>query len=395
MNKCFPIALFAVLTAAVMHAANPVVSNVRARQDIGTKRVLIDYDVADADGDRLDVRVMVTVNGTPITATSFLPGSAIGLGVTPGRNRRIVWDAGVDWNGQYSSAVRFTVTADDGMVLIPAGSFQMGDNLDGVSPAQPVHTVHVSAFYMDKTEVTWAKWQEVRAYAAANGYDIGSVGSGKAGNHPVHSVNWYDCVKWCNARSQQEGLTPCYRRGGAVYKAGEYDDITCDWSADGYRLPTEAEWEKAARGGLSGRRFPWGDTISHSRANYYSRWDGGVPYYPYDVNRTAGCHPSYVTGDYPYTSPAGAFAANGYGLYDMSGNVWEWCWDWIDGYPSGSVNNPRGPSSPGGWGSLRVIRGGSWTSYAYYCRAAIRHNYWPDRRNYNFGFRAVRPRGQQ
>ncbi|MEI7902002.1 MAG: SUMF1/EgtB/PvdO family nonheme iron enzyme, partial [bacterium] len=214
----------------------------------------------------------------------------------------------------------FDPTPPAGMALIPAGSFQMGDNLgDGWYPEVPVHTVYVSAFYMDKTEVTWAKWQEVRDWAATNGYDIGSVGTGKADSHPVHIVNWYDCVKWCNARSQKEGRTPCYTRGGVTYNTEEHDDIVCNWVATGYRLPTEAEWEKAARGGLSGKRFPWGDTIQHSRANYNSSAS-----YAYDTSPKRGYQPDYDNSPSPYTSPCGSFAANGYGLYDMSGNLWEW-----------------------------------------------------------------------
>ena len=276
-----------------------------------------------------------------------------------------------------------TPTVPEGMALIPAGSFQMGDNLGGGwSGEVPVHTVYVSAFYMDKTEVTWAKWQEVRTWAAAHGYDIGSVGAGKADNHPVHSVSWHDCVKWLNARSQKEGLTPCYTVGGATYKTGN-SVPDCNWSAGGYRLPTEAEWEKAARGGLSGRRFPWGDTIQHARANYYS--DSS---YSYDTSPTRGCHPSYAAGGSPYTSPAGAFEANGYGLYDMSGNVWEWCWDWYGSayYSSSPSSDPRGPSS----GSDRVIRGGSWDVNASGCRSSYRGDLTPTSRYYVLGFRPVR-----
>ena len=289
-----------------------------------------------------------------------------------------------------------------GMALIPAGSFQMGDNFtEGNSDERPVHTVYVGAFYMDKTEVTWAKWKEVRDWAVNNGYDLSGIGAGKADSHPVQSVSWCDTAKWCNARSQKEGRTPAYymdtgftavyKMGSAVYPA--VLPVYCKWSTTGYRLPTEAEWEKAARGGLSGKRFPWGDTIQHSRANYWSYWEDGVPYYPYDVNAISGYHPSFAVGGMPYTSPAGYFAPNGYGLYDMSGNVWEWCWDWYwDAYYGTSPSsNPTGQYS----GSSRVIRGGGWTRIAYCCRSAIRSDYFPVDRGSVMGFRAVLPPGQQ
>src|SRR5207249_694540 len=100
-----------------------------------------------------------------------------------------------------------------------------------------------------------------------------------------------------------------------------------NWAANGYRLPTEAEWEKAARGGLSGQRFPWGNTIDWSHANYYSFWSGGAHVYSYDLAPTSGPDPAFFDNVYPYTSPVGSFGANGYGLYDMAGNVFEWCWD--------------------------------------------------------------------
>src|ERR1035437_4024801 len=160
------------------------------------------------------------------------------------------------------------------MALIPAGSFTMGDNLDGESDA-PVHSVYVSAFYMDKYDVTKALWDSVYQWATNHGYSFDYAGSGKAANHPVQTIDWYDAVKWCNARSEKEGKTPAYYTDAGLsvrYRSGRMSPYV-NWSS-GYRLPTEAEWEKAARGGASGQRFPWGNTISWSQANYYSYWSG-------------------------------------------------------------------------------------------------------------------------
>ena len=275
-----------------------------------------------------------------------------------------------------------------GMALIPAGSFQMGDSFggEGWDDELPVHTVYVSAFYMDRTEVTWAKWKEVRTWALANGYDM-SAGAGKADNHPVQNVTWYACVKYCNALSQMEGRSPCYfTHAGIMYKTLKNNNIVCNRLAGGYRLPTEAEWEKAARGGLSNKRFPWGDTIQHNLANYYasSSWDG------YDTNGYDGYHPSYNDGTYPYTSPVGSFAPNGYGLYDLCGNLWEWCFDWANTYSSGSEIDPSGPydQSPD-WGLYRVNRGGSWDVNAIISRLAYRNFLSPSSTPPNVGFRAV------
>jgi uncharacterized repeat protein (TIGR02543 family) len=279
----------------------------------------------------------------------------------------------------------FKVEASDvlpDMALIPSSSFTMGDSLDGGSNAPPV-TVIVSAFYMAKYEVTKTLWDGVRAWALDHGYfDLWDAG-GKGPDHPAHSINWYEVVKWCNARSEMEGLTPCYTVDGSqIYKTGQRDDVVCNWNANGYRLPTEAEWEKAARGGLSGMRFPWGDApISHDLANFWNEgWE------PYQTGST-GPHPSYADYFFPFSSPVGSFAPNGYGLYDMAGNMWEWCWDWYESYPSTSQTDPRGSAS----GTSRVNRGGGWGNFADYCRVAYRDDIGdPSLTDESIGFRVAR-----
>lgn len=246
--------------------------------------------------------------------------------------------------------------APQGMVQIPAGTN------NGIDPDDGAYSLTVEAFHMDATKVTKAQWDEVYTWAITNDYGFDNVGSGKATNHPVQTVSWYDCVKWCNARSQKERRTPCYTVSGSTYKNGQ-SSPDCDFAANGYRLPTHTEWSYAARGGLSSKRFPWGDEIQHSRANYYSKSS-----YSYDTSPSRGFHNDYDDDPYPYTSPVGSFAANGYGLFDMAGNVWEWCWD--------------------ASGSNRSLRGGSWGYFADSARCG--HLIWREcGGNMSYGFRAV------
>ena len=374
------VGLALLLLPAAARAADPVISNLTAAQRAGTHLVDITYGVT-ADTPSVIVSLEISSDGgTTFSVPATTVSGAIGSGVAPGTGKIITWDAGADWLGQYSTQMRFKVTATDtpppGFSLIPAGNFQMGDALDGDTFA-PVHTVNVSAFYMAQKEVTKAEWDAVKAWAVSHGYTDLSVGAGKASNHPVQAVTWWDVIKWCNARSEQEGLTPCYTVSGSVMKAGSAAP-TANWAANGYRLPTEAEWEKAARGGLSGKRFPWGDTITHSQANYISN-----SHLACDVSPTRSYHPTYGTGSLPYTSPVGSFTANGYGLLDMTGNVWEWCWDWYGTYAFGAQTDPPGVPS----GSARVLRGGDWYSYADDCSAASRS---PSSTGNSIGFRPVR-----
>jgi sulfatase modifying factor 1 len=278
--------------------------------------------------------------------------------------------------------------------LIPAGAFVMGFATNTLPYEEdhdaefPQHRVIVSAFKIERTEVTKALWDQVKIFADANGYGFANPGAGKAPAHPVHSVSWYDAVKWCNARSEQEGMTPVYYSDEnltAVYRTNDIDPYL-NWTANGYRLPTEAEWEKAARGGAAFMRFPWSDanTISHSRANY-----SATNSRPYDLSGDVGYHPTYATGGEPYTSPVGSFQPNGYGLYDMAGNVLEWCWDHQDMnyYTFSPLIDPRGPEDSQ---MMHSARGGTWGADADMARVSARLGLPPNFAHGYIGFRCAR-----
>lgn len=273
-----------------------------------------------------------------------------------------------------------------GFAYIPAGSFTMGDTFGEGNPNEvPTVSVNVSAFFIETNLVSYGLWQSVYAWGSTHGYIWVNAGNGLGTNHPVQTLDWYDCIKWCNARSQKLGLTPVYYTEPGltnVYTYGETDSVYPNWSANGYRLPTEAEWEKAARGGASGQRFPFGNTISESLANYVG-FTGPSGGYVYDLGPN-GYNALYASGSSSLnTSPTGSFAPNAYGLYDMSGNVLEWCFDWSFSYLGGT--DPHGPST----GDHRILRGGSWQSDASGARCARRWPSSPQNAYKVCGFRCV------
>jgi formylglycine-generating enzyme required for sulfatase activity len=240
----------------------------------------------------------------------------------------------------------FGQTALANFVYVEGGTFQMGNN-NSESYSKPVHTVTVKSFSMGKYEVTQKEWQEIMGSNPSNF---------KGETLPVESISWYEVIEYCNKRSIKEGLTPAYK--------GSDDNITCDWNANGYRLPTEAEWEFAAKGGIKDSYL----TYEYSGGNALDAvaW--------YDGN----------SGD--RTHPVGTKAPNSLGIYDMSGNVFEWCWDWYGDYSSRSQTDPRGPVT----GTIRVLRGGCWSNIGQSLRSALRFGGNPSYRGYSLGFRLVR-----
>jgi formylglycine-generating enzyme required for sulfatase activity len=258
------------------------------------------------------------------------------------------------------------------MLPVTGGTYAMGSNDVLDFGASPPHLVTVGSFYMDPYEITYEKWTEVRNWALTHGYLSTEIAPGQPGsnpvgaNNPVTSVNWCDILKWCNARSEKDGLTPVFYTNGTlstVYRAGEID-LTTDavqWAANGYRLPTEAEWEFAARGGTKTKSYIY----SGSNTAENVAWN-----YANSANAT---------------HPVGQKAANELGLFDMSGNVWEWCWDRNGSYSSSAQTDPKGPAS----GISRVLRGGSYDYVSNYCRTAYRFNANPVVRYYAVGFRCI------
>ena len=293
------------------------------------------------------------------------------------------------------------------MVEVPAGTFTMGsDAAEGDPREEPEHTPSISTFYIDTYEVTnaryaealnWAKGQGLvlvtedgdpdgivynavgaqeefllmDAYSEVNPCRVTWNGStfgveGGYEEHPVVSVTWFGAAAYCNWRSGMEGKPLCY-------SATTWD---CSFATNGYRLPTEAEWEKAARGSSDERTYPWGEEIDCDHCNYGPSWPGDL------------C----VSHTVEVNDPVYAAGASPYGARHMAGNVGEWCHDWLDeSYYAGSPSvDPTGPAS----GAARVSRGGSWFYGAYEARCANRNGYGPGDSYDGLGFRTVRPTGE-
>ena len=228
--------------------------------------------------------------------------------------------------GESSEAEVIRTTTGFEMVLIPAGSFEMGSD-HGRADEAPVHTVSVDAFYMDRFEVTQQQYGQLV---------LGNPSHFKGPKHPMEQVSWAAATLFCNARSRAEGLEPCY----------DEDTVECDFEAEGYRLPTEAEWEYACRAGAAAD-YSFGD----------------------DAAELGECA-WYADNSLDTTHPVGEKKPNPWGLYDMHGNVAEWCNDLYDPryYEESPEKSPSGPAD----GDEYILRGGAWNSSPDECRSAYR-----------------------
>jgi formylglycine-generating enzyme required for sulfatase activity len=259
-------------------------------------------------------------------------------------------------------------TTPPGMVFVKGGEFSMGSKDDKRGSAQPVHSVVLDSFYMGKYQVTQQEW--VKVMNTNPSYFKGDT-------LPVEHISWYDAITYCNKLSLAEGHNPVYLVAGIsdwaalsyssipTLQDSKWDAVVCDFNANGYRLPTEAEWEYAARGGIKQDSSCYSDSGwgSADKAGWYNS-DG--------------------------THPVGEKAQNSLGLHDMSGNVFEWCWDWWGWYSSEAQKNPKGPSSPTSLGICRVERGGSWKSASGALYTWARNRWNPSKRENTIGFRVVR-----
>lgn len=298
--------------------------------------------------------IRYTTNGSEPTSTSTVYSSPISVSSTTTIKAKGFRDG---WTPSATASATYTIgttppPAD--FVFVQGGTFHNGTS-----------NVTLSSFYIDKYEVTQAGYQAVMgtnpSYFPNNP------------NRPVERVSWFNAIEYCNRRSIQEGLTPCYSYGtdgtnpddwtpGWNTSSSNHTNVSCNWSANGYRLPTEMEWMYAAKGGNQSQGY------TYSGSN--------------DINEVAW----YSSNSSSRTWDVGLKASNELGTFDMSGNVWEWVWDIYGTYPSGNQTNPTGPVS----GSSRVKRGGSWGNSAGYCTVSIRSHGSATYTSNVVGFRVLR-----
>ncbi|MDZ7859480.1 MAG: formylglycine-generating enzyme family protein [Candidatus Krumholzibacteriota bacterium] len=288
-------------------------------------------------------------------------------------------------------SISVVVYLDSVLVSIPsAADFDMGWS-DGVGTTQldyePIHSVALDAFELGRYEVTYSLWSKVKSWGELNGYTFENEGIRGSNStlsttiqHPVTNISWRDCIAWCNAYSEKEGLDPVYYTSSGkteYYKDsssdGDINNDCVDWAGNGFRLPTEAEWEYVARY-IDGSSYVDGDMHSG-----------------YNINANLSDCAWFQDNSEYLTHGVGELAANSLGINDMSGNIFEWCWDYYDSDyypidPIDPIDNPRGPDS----GVYRVLRGGSWIDSSEKCATSVRSNFSPGIDSNNIGFRVCR-----
>ena len=370
---CKMIILFIPLLAIMPCAADAgtQVENVRFEQR--GNQVVVFYDLHGAE-DAYTIRLKLSSDGG--MHFDIIPKAIsgdVGEHVAPGPGKRIVWDVSKDVKQLSGDRFVFSVTANwessgtAGMVLIKGGWFEMGDAFgDGENDEKPAHRVYVDDFYMDATEVTVGQF---RAFVEATGYGTTAEKAGWA--HTWAGSRWEqrEGVSWRNPGFSQDEDHP------VVCVSWHDAKAYAEWV--GKRLPTEAEWEYAARNRGKKVKYPWGNgTPTGKECNF--------------ADRHTDFSWSYKNGNdtYRYTAPVGSYPPNELGLYDMAGNVWEWCHDWYgdDYYSRSPESNPTGLKT----GSYRSLRGGSWFNTLFDMRCASRNYYPPTNRIYNIGIRCVR-----
>ena len=361
-------------------------------------RLVVDYDLSGEPDTSCSIGLCLSLdNGKTCPIEPRAVQGDVGDGVTPGPGKRIIWDVFKDELNLNSDEMVLEISVyrpgSDKRIsratsepqalhielmpkaLIQAGGFNMGSPADEPhrEADEGLHRVEITRpFLMGATEVTQQQWNMVMgsgpSYFTSCGFDC-----------PVEQVSWFDAVRFCNKLSEMEGLTSCYTL--------EQKQVAWDRDCNGYYLPTEAQWEYAARAG-SETAFPNGAITQavcgpepgleqigwycrNSRVHYQGCYDATG----YDGPECAGVH------------PVGQKQPNAWGLYDMNGNVMEWVWDcYAKDYGAGPADDPTGPDC----GDHRVVRGGSWIGYARTCRSADRQDFMPDFRSSDLGFRVAR-----
>ncbi|MDY0218365.1 MAG: formylglycine-generating enzyme family protein [Candidatus Cloacimonas acidaminovorans] len=357
------ITILAVFFCGLLFSAAPTVTNVSVTTHTGY--VTISYDLT-ADG---NCQVIMLVSNNGGDSYTFFPthtSGAIGNSVSAGTGKQITWHPAQDGMSIGTNYKIKLIARDNpspisqpvGFITVEGGTFNNGTS-----------DVTISTFYLDKYEITQGEYQAVMGTNPADEYGVGNA-------YPVYYVTWFNAIEYCNTRSMQENLTPCYS-----YKVGEIDygtnpgnwpsdwntpdnqhNVNCSWTANGYRLPTEMEWMFAARGGNLTNNYTYSGSNDIDNVAWYTDNSGST------------------------THPVGGKQANELQIFDMSGNVWEWCWDFYGDYPSEPQTNPTGPTS----GYTRVCCGGSWNFNASNCTVSSRDNNSTIGAFPNVGFRVCR-----